>query len=84
VSRAGPSRMAACWAALGLCACVGPDFHRPPPPRIDRYTADPLPPQTATAPGPGGEAQKFLAEKEVPRDWWTRFGCEELDALVLE
>jgi NodT family efflux transporter outer membrane factor (OMF) lipoprotein len=77
-------RTACCCAALSLCACVGPNFHRPAPPRVDRYTADSLPSQTAAAPAPGGEAQKFLAEKEIPRDWWTRFGSEELDALVIE
>jgi NodT family efflux transporter outer membrane factor (OMF) lipoprotein len=75
---------AACFAASVLCACVGPNFHRPAPPRVDRYTAEPLPSETVTAPGPGGEAQKFLAEKEVPRNWWTRFGSDELDALVTE
>jgi NodT family efflux transporter outer membrane factor (OMF) lipoprotein len=71
-------------AALGLCACVGPNFHRPAPPSVDRYTAEPLPPGTAAATGPGGAAQRFLMEQEVPRDWWTRFGSEELDALVTE
>ena len=71
-------------AALGLCACVGPNFHRPAPPSVDRYTAEPLAPGTAAATGPGGAAQRFLMEQEVPRDWWTRFGSEELDALVAE
>lgn len=71
------------WA-LGLCACVGPNFHRPAPPRVDRFTAEPLPAETASAAGPGGAAQKFLAEAEVPRNWWTRFGSEELNALVTE
>jgi NodT family efflux transporter outer membrane factor (OMF) lipoprotein len=71
------------WA-LGLCACVGPNFHRPAPPRVDRFTAEPLPAETASVAGPGGAAQKFLAEGEVPRNWWTRFGSEELDALVTE
>jgi NodT family efflux transporter outer membrane factor (OMF) lipoprotein len=69
---------------LGLCACVGPDFHRPAPPRVDRFTAERLPPETASAPGPGGAAQRFLVEQDVPRNWWTRFGSEELDALVTE
>jgi NodT family efflux transporter outer membrane factor (OMF) lipoprotein len=71
-------------AALGLCACVGPNFHRPAPPSVDRYTAEPLPPGTAAATTSGGAAQRFLVEQEVPRDWWTRFGSEELDALVTE
>lgn len=71
-------------AALVLCACVGPNFHRPAPPRVDRYTAEVLPPKTQSAEGPGGAAQKFLSEQDVPRNWWTRFGSEELDALVTE
>jgi outer membrane protein TolC len=63
---------------------VGPNFHRPPPPRVERYTAEPLPPETASATGPGGAAQRFLLEQDVPRNWWARFGSEELDALVAE
>jgi len=77
-------RAGAWCAALGLCACVGPNFHRPVPPRVDRYTAEPLAPETASTVGHGGAAQRFLMEQEVPRDWWTRFGSEELDALVTE
>jgi NodT family efflux transporter outer membrane factor (OMF) lipoprotein len=71
-------------AALVLCACVGPNFHRPAPPRVDRYTAEVLPPETQSTEGPGGAAQKFLSEQDVPRNWWTRFGSEELNALVTE
>jgi NodT family efflux transporter outer membrane factor (OMF) lipoprotein len=72
------------YAALGLAGCVGPNFHRPAPPAVDRYTAEPLPSETASAQGPGGAAQKFLVEADIPRDWWTRFGSEELNALVTE
>ena len=69
-------------AALG--ACVGPDFHRPAAPRIDRYTAAPLGRETASAAGPGGAAQRFLDQQEVPRNWWTLFASEELNTLVVE
>ena len=69
---------------FSLCACVGPNFHRPAPPSVERYTALPLPAATASAQGPGGAAQRFLNEQEVPRDWWTLFGSVELDALVGE
>jgi NodT family efflux transporter outer membrane factor (OMF) lipoprotein len=79
----GMSAGLAC-AALGLGACVGPNFHRPAPPHVDRYTAEALPQQTASAQGPGGAAQRFLMEQEVPRDWWSLFGSAELDALVTE
>ena len=71
-------------ACMLPCACVGPNFHRPPAPRVDRYTAEALAPETVSAKGPGGAAQRFLAQGDVPRDWWTRFGSEELDALVAE
>jgi NodT family efflux transporter outer membrane factor (OMF) lipoprotein len=75
---------AVCCAALGLCACVGPNFHRPTPPSADRYTAQALPQETASAQGAGGAAQRFLTGQEVPRDWWRRFGSAELDGLVTE
>lgn len=77
-------RLTLCAAAVWLYACVGPNFHRPAPPRVDRYTAEALPRETASAKGPGGAAQRFLVQGDVPRDWWTRFGSEELDGLVTE
>jgi NodT family efflux transporter outer membrane factor (OMF) lipoprotein len=61
---------------------VGPNFHRPAPPTPARFTIEPLPPNTASASGPGGAAQSFLAGADVPKNWWTLFGSEELDALV--
>jgi NodT family efflux transporter outer membrane factor (OMF) lipoprotein len=71
-----------CCAALTLCACVGPNFHRPAPPLAPRFTVEPLPPNTASAAGPGGVAQTFLAGADVPKNWWTLLGSAELDALV--
>jgi outer membrane protein TolC len=76
--------MAATACAAALNACVGPDFHRPAPPRVERYTAEALPQSTASAEGIGGAAQRFLAEQEIPRNWWTLFGSPELDGLVKE
>ncbi len=71
----------ASWAA---CACVGPNFHRPAAPSVERYTAEPLPSATAGAAGPGGAAQRFLEEQDVPRNWWTLFDSKELDELVAQ
>jgi NodT family efflux transporter outer membrane factor (OMF) lipoprotein len=73
----------ALWLA-GVTACVGPNFHRPAPPSVERFTAETLHPETAAAPGPDGAAQRFLSEAEVPRNWWTLFGCEPLNQLVVE
>jgi NodT family efflux transporter outer membrane factor (OMF) lipoprotein len=72
-----------CVAAL-LAACVGPNFNRPAPPQVERYTSGEQPKETVSTPGAGGAAQRFLAEAEVPRNWWTLFGSPELDALVVE
>jgi NodT family efflux transporter outer membrane factor (OMF) lipoprotein len=69
-------------APAALAACVGPNFHRPAAPSVERFTADPLPESTASANGVGGAAQRFLAEQEIPRNWWTVFGSAEIDALV--
>lgn len=71
-----------CVSGAALCACVGPNFHRPAPPSADRFTAEALPTTTASADTPDGAAQKFLAGEDVPRNWWTLFGSPELDALV--
>lgn len=60
-------------AALLLSACVGPNFHRPPPPDVHSYTAD-----------AALEAQKFRPQAEVPRNWWLLLGSGQIDALVGE
>jgi NodT family efflux transporter outer membrane factor (OMF) lipoprotein len=75
---------AAAIGAAALAACVGPNFHRPAAPKMDRYTAEPLGASTASAQGVGGAAQRFLAQQDVPRNWWTLFGSAELDELVTE
>ncbi len=73
-----------CMASWAACACVGPNFHRPAAPSVERYTAEPLPSATAGAAGPGGAAQRFLEEQDVPRNWWTLFDSKELDELVAQ
>ncbi len=88
------TRVALTRGALGICtalgigaalgACVGPNFQRPAAPRAVRYTVEPLPAATVAAEGPGGAAQRFLTDQDVPRDWWKLFGSAEIDALVVE
>jgi NodT family efflux transporter outer membrane factor (OMF) lipoprotein len=68
---------------LAGCA-AGPDFQRPAPPAVERYLPGPQPAATAATVGPGGDAQRFLAGRDVPPDWWTAFGSAELEALVAE
>jgi NodT family efflux transporter outer membrane factor (OMF) lipoprotein len=63
---------------------MGPNFQRPAPPNVERYTLEPLPAATVSAAGPGGEAQRFLTDQDVPRDWWKLFGSDQIDELVSE
>ncbi len=69
--------------ALSFAGCtVGPDFHKPESPDLNTYTKAPLPEKTSTAPGAGGEAQRFVFGKEIPDQWWTLFHSEALDRLI--
>jgi NodT family efflux transporter outer membrane factor (OMF) lipoprotein len=71
--------------ALAGCA-VGPDFRTPEAPAIasaqSPYTPAPLPAQTASAPGTGGDAQRFMLGKDIPALWWDAFHSNALDRLI--
>src|ERR1700756_2794433 len=70
-------------AAAFLAGCaVGPDFERPAPPDATRYTRESLPPGSASAPVPGGQAQKFIRDMDIPSQWWALFHSRELNALI--
>jgi NodT family efflux transporter outer membrane factor (OMF) lipoprotein len=68
-------------ALIAGCA-VGPNFHKPAAPKDAGYTTAALPDKTASAAGPGGDAQLFLSGHDVDFEWWKAFGSPELDALV--
>ncbi len=77
------ARALALIAGLALAGCaVGPDYHRPDPPAVDRFTSQPLPANTAASPTVGGDAQRFLRDHAVPARWWTTFGSAELTHRV--
>ncbi|TAM11788.1 MAG: efflux transporter outer membrane subunit [Nevskiaceae bacterium] len=63
--------------AFGGCR-ARPDFHRPAPPAVERYTAQPLP----GAAGAGSDAQRLVTGGDVPAEWWTLFRSPQLDALI--
>ena len=80
---AATPRALACALTLVLAGCaVGPNYHRPNAPAVDRYTAEPLPAQSVSTDAAGGDAQRFLEGRDVPQRWWTTFGNEELDRRV--
>jgi NodT family efflux transporter outer membrane factor (OMF) lipoprotein len=75
-------------AALSLVLLAGcssgPDFARPDKPKVAGYTPEPLALQTSSAAGPGGAAQSFVVEQDIPGEWWTLFHSPELDRLIKE
>jgi NodT family efflux transporter outer membrane factor (OMF) lipoprotein len=77
--------------ALGLMAAgldggcaVGPDFLRPVAPETSGYTRDKLPAATGSADVAGGAAQRFVAGRDIPGEWWTLFRSKALNQLVAE
>ncbi|WP_321899281.1 efflux transporter outer membrane subunit [Paraburkholderia heleia] len=66
-----------CAAALGGCA-VGPDFSRPPPPKVDAF----LPGGSPSAFAAAGTTQTLRADVSVRDDWWTQFGSLAIDSAV--
>jgi NodT family efflux transporter outer membrane factor (OMF) lipoprotein len=65
------------------CA-VGPDYHRPAPPAVDRYTQQPLAAQTTSSDAAGGEAQRFVQDMDIPGQWWTLFRSQPLNDLIVQ
>lgn len=66
---------------LSACA-VGPDFVPPPAPDVNGYTPEPLGSRTASARTPGGEAQHFVRDLDLPSQWWTLFHSKALNSLI--
>jgi NodT family efflux transporter outer membrane factor (OMF) lipoprotein len=80
-SRAWVALGAALLAGLSACA-VGPTFKRPAPPAASGYGTAPSQGSTASANGPGGAAQRFVAGRDIPGEWWTLFRSPKLDRLI--
>ncbi len=76
----GAAMAIACAVAFALGACaVGPDFVRPASPQVGQFV------HGEPAHGPlvaEGKAQSFVANTQVPSDWWKRFGSRAIDAAV--
>ncbi len=80
---ATPLRLLPLLCALSACA-VGPDFKSPAAPATDSFTKEALPAQTESVAIQGGEAQSFSMGKAVPTQWWTLFGSDQLNQLVVQ
>lgn len=66
---------------LGGCA-VGPNFEKPAPPPVTRYTPKPLESTSGSTNVQAGESQVFLSGKDIPGEWWTLFHSRQLNKLV--
>ena len=71
-------------AAVMLSGCaVGPNYKPPQAPHTAGFApTGQLAPQTAAAPLPGGEAQRFVDGMDIPGQWWTVFQSPQLNALI--
>jgi NodT family efflux transporter outer membrane factor (OMF) lipoprotein len=77
----GAAWLAACAVVASGCA-VGPDFHRPKAPAEAGYAPAPLPETTSSAAVQGGEAQHFIADRDIPFEWWALFQSPALNSLI--
>ena len=71
--------------AAGLSASsVGPDFVRPQAEAGAGYTPEKLAATTGAEGVTGGAAQRFLAGRDVPGQWWTLFHSKLVNAMIAE
>jgi len=67
------------WLIFLTGCAVGPDFVRPTPPPVDRYTQGAEP--TATIPA-DNQTQHFAKGATVLADWWRLFKSKKLDVVI--
>lgn len=73
-------------ALVSGCTMMGPDFKRPDPMAVDRFTAQPL--ELEKAPATAGNdaahvaAQHVVAGQPVAPEWWKSFQSEAFDSIV--
>jgi NodT family efflux transporter outer membrane factor (OMF) lipoprotein len=83
IARFSPRRFVVMAAVALIAGCaVGPNFHRPPAPKVRRYTPEPLSPKTTSAKVAGGEPQRFVQGLDIPGQWWKLFHSKPLSALI--
>jgi NodT family efflux transporter outer membrane factor (OMF) lipoprotein len=71
-----------CCAALLAGCAVGPNFKTPEAPTVKSYTPNPVSTTSNATNVPGGEAQRFVAGRDIAGDWWTLFHSAPLNALI--
>jgi NodT family efflux transporter outer membrane factor (OMF) lipoprotein len=81
----GEGARSVCWlvTAVWLAGCaVGPDFAPPGAPDVKGYTPEPLGSAVTGSTTPGGNAQRFVKDLDLPGQWWTLFHSPPLNSLI--
>ena len=81
-SRIGCKLLGVGFGVLLTGCAVGPNYQRPAAPATHDYAPTALPQTTASAPGPGGNAQQLVQDMDIPGQWWTLFHSAPLNALI--
>jgi NodT family efflux transporter outer membrane factor (OMF) lipoprotein len=77
------TRIAVAVLVVTLTACaVGPNFKRPTPPNATTYGTAPITGETASTDSAGGAMQRFVADMDIPSQWWTLFQSTSLNQMV--
>lgn len=69
-------------SGLQTACMVGPTFRPPAAPKVRAYTESPLPAKTVKTKAPGGQAQTFHQDKDIPLLWWELYHSPEINRLV--
>jgi NodT family efflux transporter outer membrane factor (OMF) lipoprotein len=70
-------------AAGTICGCAaGPNYRKPEAPAGAGYSPAALPEISSSAAVRGGEAQHFIAGRDLPFEWWELFQSAALDSLI--
>ncbi|MGC1183031.1 efflux transporter outer membrane subunit [Legionella sp.] len=67
---------------LSNCA-VGPNYKRPVTPLPKMYIAKSLSPKTVASKTKLGASQSFVANKDIPAQWWQLFHSRSLNDLII-
>lgn len=69
--------------AVLLAGCaVGPNFKKPDAPAVTGYMPGAPPARTVSAHAEFGAAQRFVADMDIPGQWWTLFHSQSLNDLI--
>ncbi len=75
-------RRALALAALLAGCAVGPDYTRPPPPAVTRFTPERLPVQLVADRTGANPTQTLVEDRDIPGDWWALFHNRALNDLL--